>query len=41
MSVDEMQLRFMPERGKIDTVFILRMQEEHHAKGKMLHVLWT
>ena len=35
MSVDEIQLGFMPERGTIDAVFILRMmQEEHHAKRK-------
>ena len=31
--VDEMQ--FMPERGTIDAVFILRrIEEEHHAKEK-------
>ena len=36
-SVDEMQFGFMPERGTIDAVFILRrMQEEYHAKGKNL-----
>ena len=30
-----MQFGFMPERGTIDTVFILRrMQEEYHANGK-------
>ena len=33
VSVDEMQFGFMPERGTIDAVFILRrMQEEYHAK---------
>ena len=32
MSVDEMQFGFMPERGTIDAVFILRwMQEEYHV----------
>ena len=37
MSDDEMQLGFMPERGTIDAVFILRrMHEEYHAKGKKL-----
>ena len=35
MSVDEMQFDFMPERGTIDAVFILRkLQEEYCAKGK-------
>ena len=40
---DEMQFGFMPERGTIDAVFILRrMQEEYHAKGKnYICVLWT
>ena len=38
--VDEMQFGFMPERGTIDAVFILRrMQEEYRAKGKKLCVL--
>ena len=33
--VDEMQFGFMPERGTIDYVFILRrMQEEYHAIEK-------
>ena len=37
VSVDEMQFGFMPDRGTINAVFILRrMQEEHHAKGKKL-----
>ena len=37
--VDEMQFGFMPERGTIDAVFILRrMPEECHAKGKKLYV---
>ena len=36
---DEMQVGFMPERGTIYAVFILRrLQEEYHAKGKTLHV---
>ena len=34
-----MQFGFMPERGTIDAVFILRrMQEEYHAKGKTLYM---
>ena len=42
VSVEEMQFGFMPERGTIDAVFIFRrMQEEYHAKGKKLCVLWT
>ena len=37
VSVDEMQFGFMPERGTIDAVFILRrLQEEYYAKGKKL-----
>ena len=33
--VDEMQFGFMPDRGTIDAVFILRrMQEDYHAMGK-------
>ena len=36
MYVDKMQFGFMPERGTIDAVFILRrMEEEYHAKGKI------
>ena len=39
MSVDETQFVFMPERGTIDAVFILRrMQEEYHAKGRLLYM---
>ena len=35
MSVDEMLIGFMPERGTIDAVFILRrMHELYHVKGK-------
>ena len=35
VTVEEMQFGFMPERGIIDVVFILRrLQEEYHAKGK-------
>ena len=38
-----MQFRFMPERGTIDAVFILRrMQEEYHAVRKScICVLWS
>ena len=40
VTVDEMQFGFMPDRGTIDAVLILRrLQEEHHAKGKELHVI--
>ena len=39
VSVDEMQFGFMPERGTIDAVFMLRrMQEKYHAKGKKLYM---
>ena len=33
-----MQFGIMPENGIIDAVFILRMQEEYHAKGKKLYI---
>ena len=37
--VGEMQFDFMPERGTIDAVFILRrMQGEYHAKGRKLYM---
>ena len=38
VTVDEMQFGFMPEKGTIDIVFILRrLQEEYHANGKTLY----
>ena len=40
--VDEMQLGFIPERGTIDAVFILRrIQEEYRAKGKRLYMCFV
>ena len=40
--VDELQFDFMPERGTIDAVLILRrMQEEYHANASYICVLWT
>ena len=37
--VGEMQFGFMPERGTIDAVFILRrMQEQYYDKGKKLYM---
>ena len=37
MTVDEMQFGSMPERGRIDAVFISRrLQEEYYAKEKKL-----
>ena len=37
VTVDEMQFGFMPVKGTIDAVFILRrLQEECQAKGKKL-----
>ena len=42
VSVDELQFGFMPERGTIDDVFLLRrMQEVYHARGKMLHMCFV
>ena len=36
VSVDEMQFGFMPERGAVDAVFILRrMHDDYHANGKL------
>ena len=36
-----MQFGFMPERGTIDAVLILRrLQEEYHAKGKKVVYLF-
>ena len=35
VTVDEIQYGYMPERGTLDAVFILRrLQEEYHAKGE-------
>ena len=37
VTVDEIQFGFMPERGTICAVFILRMMhKEYHAKGKKI-----
>ena len=42
VSVDEMQFIFMPVRGKIDALFVLRrLQKVYHAKGLTLCVLST
>ena len=39
LTVDEMQFGFMPERGIIDAVFILRtLQEDYYAKGNKLYM---
>ena len=39
VTANEMQIGFMLGRGTIDAVFIVkRLQEEYHAKGKMLHI---
>ena len=42
VSFDEMQFGFIPERGTIDAVSMLRrMQEEYHAKGKKLYMCFV
>ena len=42
VTVDEMQLDFMYERGTIDTMFTLRsLQEKYHAKGKKLYMCFV
>ena len=39
VTVVEMKFIFIPERGTIDAVFILRrLQEEYHATGKELYM---
>ena len=35
VKVDEMQVGFMPGKGTIDAVFILRLQEEYLNKEKL------
>ena len=42
VTADEMQFGFMPERGTIDTVFILRRQQrEYHAKGNKFSICFV
>ena len=42
MTVDEMQFGFIPERGTIYAVFILRrLQEEYHANWKKLYMCFV
>ena len=42
MTVHELQFGFLPERGTIDAVYILRrLQEEYHAKGKKLSMYFV
>ena len=41
VKVDEMQFGFMPGKGTIDTVFILRLQEEYRAKEKKLYICFV
>ena len=37
-----MQLGYMPERGTIDAVFIMRrMQEEYNDKGKKMYMCFA
>ena len=42
VTVDEMQFYFIPRRGIVDAVFVLRrLQEEYHAKGKKLYICFV
>ena len=42
VSRDKMLFAFMPERGTIDAMIILRRtQEEYHGKGKNLHMCFV
>ena len=34
MNVNEMQFGFMPKKGTIDVMFVLRFQVEYFANGK-------
>ena len=36
VAVNKIQIGSTPERGTINAVFILRLQEEYHVKGKKL-----
>ena len=42
VSIDSMHFGFIPGKGTIDVIFIMRqVQEKHHAKKNMLYyVLW-
>ena len=42
VTVNVMKISFMPERGAIDVVFILRrLREEYHAKGRKLYMYFV
>ena len=42
VTVNEIQFGFMPERGTIDAVFILRrMEEEYRAREKLLYMCFV
>ena len=42
VDLDEMQFGFMPGRGTIDALFILRMmQEQYRDKGKKLYMCFV
>ena len=42
VNVDEMQFGFMPGKGTVDAVFILRrLQEEYRDKGKKLYMCFV
>ena len=42
VSGGEVQFGFMPERGTIDAVIILRaLKEEYHAEGKKLYMCFV
>ena len=42
VTVNDMQIGFMPEREPIDALFILRaLQKVYHAKGEMLYVCFV
>ena len=41
VKVDEMQFGFMPRKGTIDAVFILRRLQEYLDKGKKLYMCFV
>ena len=39
INLNEMQLGFMPRKGTVDAIFIVKMQEEYHKKDKKLEYI--
>ena len=41
VNLNKMQFGFMPGKGKVDAIFIVRMQEEYQKKDKKLYVCFV